>query len=68
MPPELTERVGLSDVERERQDRRLIKAIKSGMTVTQLQRSYGATEARVKKLAADHGLTIVRGKNGWSKP
>jgi hypothetical protein len=64
MPWEPTERVGLPSDEKAKQDRRLIRAIKAGMCITQLQKSYGATEARVKKLAEEHGLTIKRGNGG----
>ncbi len=64
MPWEPGERAPMSADEQAKADRRLIRAIKNGMCITQLQRSYGATEARVKKLAAEHGLTIRRGNGG----
>lgn len=60
MPSEHSERTSMPETEKAKQDRRLLRAIKSGMHRTQL-RELGVTDTRIDKLAAEHGLTIAKG-------
>ncbi len=54
----------MPDVERVKQERRLVRAISSGRTLTQLMRAFRLSEARIKDVAKEHGLTIARGSGG----
>lgn len=61
MPSETERRPSLPDVERERQDRRLLKQIRDGRCMSDLRRTFNLSEDRIGKLAAKHGLTIAKG-------
>ena len=59
-----SEREGLPEAEQVKRDRRLIRAIKSGRSVTDLSRAFGIPETRIRKFADANGLTIARGAGG----
>jgi hypothetical protein len=68
---ERTARESMPDREREKQDRRLISVIKSGMHYSKILATYRVTESRLNNLAKAHGLTIVKlgnNKGVWGKP
>ncbi len=52
------------DAERDKLERRLVRAISSGRTMWQLRQSFKLSEARINAIAKEHGLTIVRGSGG----
>ena len=54
----------MPNAEREKQDRRLIRAIKSGRSLTELMRAFDLGEARIVNLAKEHDLVIAKGKGG----
>ncbi len=59
-----SQRVGLSDAELVKLERRLVRAIQSGRPITQLIRAFRLSDARIKAVAKEHGLTIARGNGG----
>lgn len=58
-----TERIGLEQAERDRQERRIVGMIKANYTLPRF-REMGLGEVRVRKIAAKHGLTI---HVGWKR-
>ncbi len=64
MPTTYSERQVMPDTERVKQDRRIIRAIKSGRSLAELMRAFALGEARIVNLAKEHGLTIARGSGG----
>lgn len=54
----------MPDAERVKQDRRLIRAIKSGRSLAELMRAFDLGEARIVNLAKEHDLVIAKGKRG----
>ena len=58
---------GLSPYETAKQDRRIHLAIKQGMPLGRIMRSYAVPESRVKEVAALYGLEIVKSPRGRKK-
>ncbi len=52
------------DAEREKMERRLVRAIISGRTMWQLRQSFKLSWTRIEAVAKEHGLTIARGSGG----
>ncbi len=59
-----SQRVGLSDAELVKLERRLVRAIQSGRSITQLIRAFRLSDTKIKDVAHKHGLTIARGSGG----
>ncbi len=62
MPSERTEREPLPEAEREKRDRRILRAIRAGRNMSEILRaSSGLNHRTVSKIAQEHGLTIAKG-------
>ena len=60
---ESTARAPMPDAERAKQNRRLADAIRNGLCMSELIELF-RSEARIRKVAQDNGLTIVKKAGG----
>ena len=56
-------RAPMPNPEREKQDRRIVRAIRSGLCLAELLTVF-QSEAQVRRVAKENGLTIARGRGG----
>ncbi len=59
-----SQRVPMSGPERDKLERRLLKQIKAQKPLRPLMRTFKLSETRIRRVAEEHGLTIVRGSGG----